>query len=91
MTSISMHSQSFKPARPLGFGSALRAVAVGTTRFGASLLQALRRPTRAHRRLSLLEEANQVRELAARMQATDPGFAQDLFAAANRHELDERR
>jgi hypothetical protein len=27
-----------------------------------------------------------VRRLAASVQATDPGFAEDLYAAANRHE-----
>jgi hypothetical protein len=31
-------------------------------------------------------EALQVRELAYRVQDTDPGFAADLFAAAARHE-----
>lgn len=32
------------------------------------------------------EEASYVRDLAYRMQNTDPGFAADLFAAAARHE-----
>jgi hypothetical protein len=32
------------------------------------------------------EEAAYVRELAYRIQNTDPGFAADLFAAASRHE-----
>lgn len=32
------------------------------------------------------QEAAQVRELAYRVQDTDPGFAADLFAAAARHE-----
>ncbi len=32
------------------------------------------------------EEASYVRELAYRIQNTDPGFAADLFAAAARHE-----
>ena len=32
------------------------------------------------------EEAAEVRELAYRVQSTDPGFAADLFAAAARHE-----
>jgi hypothetical protein len=33
-----------------------------------------------------VEEAAEVRELARRLQATDHGFAADLFAAADRHE-----
>ncbi len=32
-------------------------------------------------------EAEAVRTLAERYRATDPGFASDLYAAANRHEL----
>jgi len=32
------------------------------------------------------KEAASVREMAYRVQATDPGFAADLFAAADRHE-----
>jgi hypothetical protein len=38
-----------------------------------------REPTRA-------EEAEVVRQLAIRLQATEPSFAADLFAAAARHE-----
>lgn len=33
------------------------------------------------------EEAAGVREMAHRLQATDPGFAADLMVAADRHEL----
>jgi hypothetical protein len=36
--------------------------------------------------LSRAEEAADVRAFAYRVQATDPGFAADLFAAAARHE-----
>ncbi|MFT3818784.1 MAG: hypothetical protein QM750_14285 [Rubrivivax sp.] len=54
----------------------------------AALYQALaslfnRPPSRA----KLLKEAAAVRELAYRMQDSDPGFAADLRAAADRHEL----
>lgn len=38
------------------------------------------------RHLSRGEEAAEVREMAYRLQDTDPGFAADLFAAAARHE-----
>ena len=34
------------------------------------------------------EEAEAVRNLAAEIQHQDPGFAQDLFAAADRHEME---
>lgn len=35
-------------------------------------------------------EAADLREYASRMQATEPGFAADLYAAADRHELAQR-
>jgi len=39
---------------------------------------------------SRTEEANEVRAVAARMRRSDPGFAADLYAAADRHDgLDE--
>jgi hypothetical protein len=37
--------------------------------------------------LSPMEEAARVRTLALKYVKTDPGFAADLFAAADRHEL----
>lgn len=42
-----------------------------------------RRPSPARARAA---EAAAVREMAARMQSTDPSFASDLVAAAMRHE-----
>lgn len=87
MTSTTLHSQTFKPAQPLGAGKALRTVAIATTRFIGGLAFALRRPVRQNRRLSLVEEANEVRELASAYQRNDPNFAADLFAAADRHEM----
>jgi len=92
MTSHSLPSQSFRPAQPLGFGKTLRTLAVATTRFAVALLNALRRPTNnQHRRLSLTEEANELRATAAGYLKSDPGFAADLMAAADRHELSESR
>lgn len=35
---------------------------------------------------SRAREAADVRDMAGRVQATDPGFAADLYAAADRHE-----
>lgn len=36
--------------------------------------------------MSRIEEAEEVRAMARSVAATDPGFANDLFAAADRHE-----
>ena len=51
----------------------------------AQPLAARHRPTRTR-----AEEAQEVRAMAARLRQSDPGFAADLAAAADRHEgLDE--
>jgi hypothetical protein len=91
MSSHSLPSRSFRPAQPLGLGKTLRGLAVATTRFTVALLNALRRPTKNNRRLSLVEEANELRDLASTYLRTDPGFAADLMAAADRHELTDAR
>jgi hypothetical protein len=87
MTSTTLHSQTFKPAQPLGAGKALRTLATAAIRFVGGIAFALRRPVRQTRRMSLLEEANEVRAMADECRRTDPGFAADLYAAADRHEL----
>lgn len=46
----------------------------------------LRRPRQAVRPLTVLEEANQLREIANDVLHIDPRFAQDLYVAADRHE-----
>lgn len=90
MTSHILPSQSFKPAQPLGFGKALSTLAAATTRMSVALLNALRRPVRQHRRLSLVEEANELRQYANQFLRNDPTFAADLYAAADRHELGDK-
>ncbi len=87
MSSHILPSQSFKSARPIGVGKALGNLALATARVTDALLASLRRPVRNHHRLSLVEEANELRNFATAYQRTDPGFASDLLAAADRHEL----
>ena len=91
MTTHSLPSQSFRPAQPLDLGKVVRSLAAGTTRFVVALASALRRPQRQQRRLSLVEEANELRHVASSYLRTDPGFAADLMAAADRHELTGER
>lgn len=87
MTSHILPSQSFRPARSAGVGRAIGDLALATARLTEALLSALRRPVRRNRRLSVIEEANELREFASAYRRTDPGFAADLMAAADRHEL----
>ena len=91
MSSHILPSQSFKSAGPTGAGKALSNLAQATARMTQALLASLRRPVRGHHRLSLVEEANELRNFAIAYQRTDPGFAADLMAAADRHEtMDEK-
>lgn len=87
MTSHTLHSQTFKPAQPLGAGKVFRTMTIATARFFGGLVLALRRPVRNQRRLSLVEEANELRSYAEQFQRNDPNFAADLYAAADRHEI----
>lgn len=78
MTSTTVEVLSVRsPAMPRGARAAAY-LFTGLLRWIASPTQP-RKPSRA-------EEAAEVRKLAYQMQATDPGFANDLFAAASRHE-----
>lgn len=45
------------------------------------------RNTTAARPLTRFEEAEQLRAMADDVVSSDPSFAQDLYAAADRHEL----
>lgn len=91
MTSHSLPSQAFRSARPLGVGQALSNLALASARLTRALLSSLRRPVRHNRRLSVIEEANELRNFASAYLRTDPGFAADLMAAADRHELTDAK
>jgi hypothetical protein len=81
-TILSMSTHTAAPA----VGPALRELATAATHVLAALRAALF-PSRAELPLGAHEEAEQVRALAFSYLQTDRRFADDLFAAANRHEL----
>lgn len=88
MTSITLNSQSTTPASQPSIGSALRELAVAGRHLTVALLSTLQRKSAADRQqLSAFQEAENLRALAETWVKTDPGFAADLFAAADRHEL----
>ena len=83
MSTHALPSQSFKPAtRHLG---AERAIGVlwALARVVAS---AFTSPRTVKAAPSLEQEANELRAYAQQFAKSDPGFADDLFAAADRHE-----
>ncbi|HWH83715.1 MAG TPA: hypothetical protein VNU71_15895, partial [Burkholderiaceae bacterium] len=76
-------SQSFKPAtRHLG-AERVVGVVIALARVVASAFSSSRSVKAAP---SLEQEANELRAYAQQFMKSDPGFADDLFAAADRHE-----
>ncbi|MEP6721807.1 MAG: hypothetical protein ABJA77_10205 [Variovorax sp.] len=80
-TILSMPSQTPAPA----IGTALRELATAAAHVLSALRATLFQPA-AKRPMSASEEAELVRALAMSHLKTDRRFADDLFAAANRHE-----
>ncbi len=71
-----------------GVDQAIRELGHATRRLAVALWAAgTQRPVFVPRVLTAAEEAAELREFAALHMKTDPGFAADLFAAADRHEL----
>lgn len=70
------------PPRGAEWAALAAAALVGALRFLFARPSATARSAERTR----ADEAEAVRRLAAQYQATDPGFAEDLYAAANRHE-----
>ena len=66
--------------------SALRELATAAANLVAAVSASLFQKS-APRALTVFEEAEQVRILAESYAETDRGFAADLFAAADRHEI----
>jgi len=70
------------------FGLALRELVSAARQLARALWSSMwYRPGNPARPLTAVEEANQVRAMADDCYASDPRFAQDLHAAATRHEL----
>ena len=77
------------PARDASsVGSALGEVAVAFKHLASALVRKLFVSSSAGSQpLTAFEEAEALRSYAAEIQAHDPDFAQDLFCAADRHEI----
>jgi hypothetical protein len=70
-------------------GAALGEVAIAFKHLASTLVRKVLSPTnRLAQPLTAFEEAEQLRTYAAEIQSQDPDFAQDLFCAANRHEIE---
>ena len=78
------------PARQGGsIGAALAEVTVAFKHLATALVRKVLLPSAAaSHTLTAFEDAEALRTYAADLQAQDPDFAQDLFAAADRHEIE---
>jgi hypothetical protein len=69
--------------------SALGEVTVAFNHLASALARKILAPVTVEaKHLTAFEEAEQLRTYAADIQSQDPDFAQDLFAAADRHEIE---
>ncbi len=86
MTSSAINLNTL-PARS-SIGAALAEVAIAFQHLASALLRKVLSPAAVQTPvLTAFEEAEALRSYAADIQAQDPHFAQDLFAAADRHEI----
>ena len=70
-------------------GAALGEVAIAFKHLASALVRKVLTPSSAVAQpLTAFEEAEQLRTYASEIQAQDPDFAQDLFCAADRHEIE---
>jgi len=94
MTSSTLRPITIASAQPSNVGEALRELAAAGQRLVVALWAAagsrastmLQQPA-----LTAYEEAEQLRTFALGYIDSDPHFANDLFAAADRHEISARR
>jgi hypothetical protein len=90
MSSSSVLKLNTLPAREgSSIGAALGEVAVAFKHLATALVRNTFAPAVVQTPvLTAYQEAEQLRTYASDIQAQDPEFAQDLFAAADRHEIE---
>jgi hypothetical protein len=77
------------PASPSSIGAAFGEVATAFKHLANAVLRSAFTSAEANSQpLTAFEEAEALRTYAADFQARDPEFAMDLFAAADRHEIE---
>ena len=83
---MSTHTLQLTRANHAPVSSALQELFTAASNLVAAISATLFK-TAAPRALTVFEEAEQVRMMAESFYDNDPGFAADLFAAADRHEI----
>ena len=82
MSTLAIVSPPLKTATPRG----ARFAAAALTRLLQVLVHRREARAQARERLARESDATRVRRLAQQMRCVDPSFAEDLFAAADRHD-----
>lgn len=91
MTSATLHSTNVSAVEQTSVRDALYGMAAATHRLILALwAAAMHRPKAAILALIAFQEAEELRAIADNLLRTDPKFAQDLYSAADRHELSNR-
>ena len=88
MTTATFNSSNIAAAQPSSVGMALRELGATAQRLAIALWASV--ATRAAAKspaLSASEEAQELRAFASSIASSEPSFANDLFAAADRHEF----
>lgn len=93
MNSATLHVSGLSTAQRPGVGDALHGLAVAARGVVVALWAAVSRPAPAAAQapLTAFEEAENLRAIAFEWLQSDPEFAQDLYCAADRHELATRQ
>jgi hypothetical protein len=88
MTATTLNRSSMPGAAPLSVGVALRELGVAGQRLAAALWASMAAVRLGHQRSepSAAKAAQTLRVYASTLAVSDPRFARDLFAAADRHE-----
>jgi hypothetical protein len=89
MSSAVLKLNSLPASQGTSIAAALGEVALAFQHLASALVQKVfSRASEQSHTLTAYQEAEALRTYAADIQAQDPDFAQDLFAAADRHEIE---
>jgi hypothetical protein len=86
MASTTLNALSLPAAAQPTVGASVRELLVAGQHLAAALWYTAFAPAAQSSAKTAFEEAEELRSYAATLQRTDPEFARDLFAAADRHE-----
>ena len=88
MSSSVITASSLSRSSESNIVGALAEVGVAFKHLATAVFRTAVAPAAPAQPLTAYEEAEQLRTYAAEIQHKDPDFAQDLFAAADRHEIE---